>query len=117
MNLAARLEGLNKDYGTSILVSSALRQRAAGRFRFRSVDRISPKGFAETFEVYELRGEGPEASPDEAEFCRAWELVYGAIRAGPLAVAEVELGAFLARHPNDGVARYHKWAKMLSGAA
>ena len=33
---------------------------------FRSVDRISPKGFAETFEVYELRGEGPEASPDEA---------------------------------------------------
>jgi adenylate cyclase len=47
VNLAARLEGLNKSYGTSILVSAALRQRAASGFLFRSVDRISPKGFAE----------------------------------------------------------------------
>ena len=54
VNLAARLEGLNKNYGTSILVSAALKQRAGSRFLFRSVDRISPKGFAEAFEIYEL---------------------------------------------------------------
>jgi adenylate cyclase len=108
VNLAARLEGLNKNYGTPILASSALKQRAGARFRFRSVDRIRPKGFAEAFEIYELRGEGNEADADEAEFCRAWELVYAAIRAGPLAVAEAELGTFLARYPNDGVARHHR---------
>ena len=55
VNLAARLEGLNKNYGTLILVSSALQQRTASGFVFRSVDRISPKGFAEAFEIYELR--------------------------------------------------------------
>ena len=108
VNLAARLEGLNKNYGTSILVSSALKQRAGSRFLFRSVDRISPKGFAEAFEIYELRGEGNENDADEAEFCRAWELVYAAIRAGPMAVAVVELEAFRARYPNDGVASYHQ---------
>jgi len=106
VNLAARLEGLNKNYGTSILVSSALKQRAGVKFRFRSVDRISPKGFAEAFEIYELRDERADA--EEVEFCRVWELVYAALRAGPLAVAEVELGAFLTRYPKDGVARYHR---------
>src|SRR2546421_623662 len=57
VNLAARLEGLNKSYGTAILVSSALKQRAGSRFCFRSIDRINPKGFAEAFEIYELRCE------------------------------------------------------------
>ena len=79
VNLAARLEGLNKNYGTSILVSSALRERAASGFVFRSVDRISPKGFAEAFDIYELRGNEATADADELEFCRAWEAVYAAI--------------------------------------
>ena len=55
-----------------------------------------------------MRGEGGEAGADEVEFCRAWELVYAAIRAGPLAVAEIELSAFLAKYPEDSIARYHK---------
>jgi adenylate cyclase len=108
VNLAARLEGLNKNYGTSILVSAALKRRAGSQFCFRSVDRISPKGFAEAFEIYELRGERAQADADEREACRAWEAVYAALRNGPLVVAEVELDAFLAKYPDDGVARYHR---------
>ena len=112
VNLAARLEGLNKEYGTSILVSSAIKQRAGGGFGFRSVDRISPKGFAEAFDIYELRGEAADGDADELEFCRAWERVYAAVLAGPPAAIEVELAAFPARYPEDGVARHHQ----LSGA-
>ncbi len=108
VNLAARLEGLNKNYGTSILVSSALRQRATSRFLFRSVDRISPKGFAEAFEIYELRCERGDGDARDCEFCREWEIVYAALRNGLLAVAESELAAFLAKYPQDGVARYHR---------
>jgi len=107
VNLAARLEGLNKNYGTSILVSSPLRQRVGDRFLFRSVDRISPKGFAEAFEIYELRCASDEGDAEDVELCRDWELVYAALRNGPLAAAEVELAAFLARYPSDSVARYH----------
>jgi adenylate cyclase len=108
VNLAARLEGLNKSYGTSILASAALRQRVMPRFLFRSVDRISPKGFAEAFEIYELRCERGNDDAGDCELCREWELVYTALRNGPLAVAELELAAFLAKYPEDGVARYHR---------
>jgi adenylate cyclase len=105
VNLAARLEGLNKTYGTSILVSAAVRDRAGQGFAFRSVDRISPKGFAEAFEIYELRDEGGNHAA--GELCREWEIVYAAIRNGPLAVAESELAAFVKKYPEDHIARYH----------
>jgi adenylate cyclase len=82
VNLAARLEALNKAYGTSILVSAALKQRAGCPFHFRSVDNISPKGFAETFEIYELRRASGEKDAQDTEFCREWELVYAALRKG-----------------------------------
>jgi class 3 adenylate cyclase len=108
VNLAARLEGLNKNYGTSILVSSVLRQRAESGFVFRSVDRISPKGFAEAFEIYELRCKRADDDVADTELCREWEVVYAVLRNGPLAEAERELTAFLAKYPSDGVARYHQ---------
>jgi adenylate cyclase len=56
VNLAARLESLNKQYQTTALVSEAVKQRVEQRFAFRSVDRIKPKGFAAETEVYELVG-------------------------------------------------------------
>jgi adenylate cyclase len=108
VNLAARLEGLNKNYGTRILVSAALKQRAGTRFSFRSVDRINPKGFAEAFEIYELRSQSTDDTAGDAEFCREWEMVYTALRNGPLAAAEDLLAAFLTKYPGDGVARYHR---------
>ena len=40
VNLAARLEGLNKHYGTRILVSAAVREQAGTAFTFRGVDRV-----------------------------------------------------------------------------
>ena len=115
VNLAARLEGLNKNYGTSILATAALRQRAASRFIFRSVDRIRPKGFAEAFEIYELRAERGEGDAGDCELCREWDVVYAALRNGPLAVAEKELAAFLKKYPDDQVARYHHAARKSSG--
>lgn len=107
VNLAARLEGLNKSYGTSIIVSEAVRDRAGSAFIFRSVDRISPKGFAEAFEIFELRRQSGQEDASELEFCRDWEVVYAAIRSGPPVVAKQELDSFLSKYPGDGVARYH----------
>jgi adenylate cyclase len=108
VNLAARLEGLNKNYGTSILVSATLRQRVGDRFHFRSVDRIRPKGFVEEFEIYELRSKRADVSSGDAEFCLEWEMVYTALRNGPLAAAEIQLTAFLDKYPQDQIARYHQ---------
>ncbi len=54
VNLAARLEALNKDYGTEILVSESVRERTADHFTFRAVDTVTPKGFEAAVRVYEL---------------------------------------------------------------
>jgi adenylate cyclase len=69
VNLAARLESLNKDYQTTALVSEAVKQRVEHRFVFRALDRIKPKGFAAEFQVYELVGatvDSGESQPNAA---------------------------------------------------
>jgi len=67
INLAARLEGLNKNYGTQVLVSAAVKARSEHAFVFRSVDEIKPKGFAEAVAIYELMGERDSAAGPEPE--------------------------------------------------
>ncbi|MET4389028.1 adenylate cyclase [Bradyrhizobium sp. F1.4.3] len=54
VNLAARLEGLNKDYGTQILVSDAVYARIKHRFCCRFVDTVVAKGMAAETRIYEL---------------------------------------------------------------
>jgi adenylate cyclase len=56
VNLASRLEGLNKQYGTQILVSAAVEAVAHGAFRFRRLDRVAVKGKHEGVEIFELVG-------------------------------------------------------------
>jgi len=107
INLASRLEGLNKAYGTRVLVSSAVRERAGRAFQFRSVDRIKPKGFAEPVTISELRGEREMSGAPELALCRRWEEVYALIERGERGEAISKLRAFLIDHPGDGVARYH----------
>jgi adenylate cyclase len=107
VNLASRLEGLNKIYGTSVLVSAAVRQRAEQFFVFRSVDRLKPKGFAEAFTIFELRCEGDRNTPFEFTFCQRWEQAFTIIQQGEPGRAQAVLRGFLDKYPTDGVAQYH----------
>jgi len=54
VNLAARLEGLNKQYGTTILVSDAVRERVEHCFRFNAVASVVAKGMTAETRVWEL---------------------------------------------------------------
>jgi adenylate cyclase len=54
VNLASRLEGLNKEYGTTILVSEAVRNRVEHRFRFKAIASVIAKGMTTETRVYEL---------------------------------------------------------------
>ncbi|MGH6738956.1 MAG: cache domain-containing protein [Bradyrhizobium sp.] len=117
INLASRLEGLNKNYGTSVLVSSAVRERAGSAFLFRSVDSIRPKGFAEAIEVSELRGERSNASPAELAMCRRWDDIYAAIERKEGQTALIRLTGFLIDYPEDGVAHYHAQQHLAAARA
>jgi adenylate cyclase len=56
VNLAARLEGLNKQFGTAILVSEDVYLRAQHCFRFRALESIIAKGMTKQTRVFELVG-------------------------------------------------------------
>jgi len=56
VNLASRLEGLNKEYGTTILVSDDVYARVRHRFQFRAVAAVVAKGMTSEICVHELLG-------------------------------------------------------------
>jgi adenylate cyclase len=98
---------LNKNYGTRVLASAAVKARAEHRFVFRSVDRISPKGFAEAVTIHELRCAREGDVGAELAFCRRWDEVYASIEHDDPAKAAAAISAFLSEYPGDGVARYY----------
>lgn len=57
VNLAARIEGLNKQYGTSILVTRAVVDEVGSGMEFRRVDIVAVKGRERGIELFELLGE------------------------------------------------------------
>jgi adenylate cyclase len=56
VNLAARLEGLNKQFGTAILVSEGVYLRVQHCFEFRPLESVVAKGMTKGTRVFELVG-------------------------------------------------------------
>ncbi len=54
VNLAARLEGLNKLYGTTIIISEDTKKQLHEHYTFRSLDIVRVKGKNEAVEVFEV---------------------------------------------------------------
>ncbi len=63
VNLAARLEGVNKQYGTWILVSDATHRETGELFTVRQLDRVRVVGINEPVRLYELVDER-QLTPD-----------------------------------------------------
>ncbi len=53
VNIASRLEGANKYYGTKILVSETVESEARGKILFRVIDKVAVKGRTSGLIVYE----------------------------------------------------------------
>jgi adenylate cyclase len=66
VNLASRIEGLNKMYGTQILVSEATLRGAGSTVVARPLDLVTPKGLAEPIEIHELIGLAVARDPADA---------------------------------------------------
>lgn len=56
VNLAARLEGQNKEYGTDILIGPKTAEIVKGEFTLRRIDLIVVKGKTEPTQVFEVMG-------------------------------------------------------------
>ncbi len=62
VNTAARLESLNKSYGTSILVTESVTAGLQAKFLFREVDQVRLQGKAHVVRVFELMSEREAAT-------------------------------------------------------
>jgi len=101
VNVAARLEGLNKLYGTSILASETVRDAAGEDFTFRLVDRVAVKGRRGGVGVYELLGRTGSVDEDRRRAARVYEQAFEAYLERRFAEAVTRLGS----HPSDPPSR------------
>jgi adenylate cyclase len=80
VNLASRLEGINKQYGTAIICGSLAGQMAAGEMVLRRLDRVRVKGKKNPEEIHEVVAAGDQASVGPAvplmEFGKGLELYF-----------------------------------------
>ena len=67
VNLASRLESVNKIYGTDMLAGEETRRLAGDQFVWREIDRVKVKGRATAATIYTLIGQtGDSREPDTA---------------------------------------------------
>jgi adenylate cyclase len=106
VNLASRMEGLNKYLGTSCLMSGATRALLGDELVTRGVGRFQLKGFEGLVEVHELVG-----WPEEAETTRPWREAFDeALRnyeQRNLEFAEMGFRRTLELKPNDGPSKFY----------
>ena len=74
VNLAARLEGVNKQYNTGgILISEYTRRHIGDEFIIRPLSRVRVVGINTPLRLYELLDIREEAPPQLAEMAKNWE--------------------------------------------
>lgn len=100
VNLASRLEGLTKRYGTGIIVGEQTRKAVSG-IVFRELDRVRVKGKDEPVAIFEPIGvEGAIGKSRQEEF-RLWQQALKAYRAQDWDQADVALFNLRRLYPNE----------------
>ena len=103
VNLASRLEGANKPYGTFLMISEyTLKYLTPGRFRLRLLDVIKVKGKSEAVKVYEVYGEGSEKiSPADIEYYNSYQEGFEAYLNKNFSEAKIKFSQSLFLRPTD----------------
>ncbi|HSQ66132.1 MAG TPA: adenylate/guanylate cyclase domain-containing protein [Polyangiaceae bacterium] len=104
VNLASRLEGLNKAYGTPIMLSEAAYLASKDAVLARPIDVVAVKGKATGIRVYEPIARRADATKDDVVFCAACERALDAYLARDFAGAERAWGEALGVRPGDEAA-------------
>jgi adenylate cyclase len=81
VNLASRLEGVNKEFGTKVIISEATYQPAKEHLDVRELALIKVKGKKLPVRIFELIGLRGEASPERLETIRKFEAALAEFRA------------------------------------
>jgi len=110
VNVAARLEGVNKEYGTRICISHSVFQETGERLCVRPVEDVTVKGRRGKVPIYELLGAygaGPELEPDTAtlRLARLTRVAHEALIEHDFGSALSRYQEILSEFPTDSVSR------------
>jgi len=99
VNLASRLEGINKLYGTGILLSGATAALAGGAVPLRPVDRVRVKGRGEAVDIF--------TPCQDRRLAEITGEALAAFRHRDWAAAEEGFRGLAAEHPDDPLSAFH----------
>ena len=110
VNLASRVEGLNKRFATDILITGAVEAQVRGRFLVRPLGQVVAAGTSVPTALFELLGTAGEASAypasaRDAARCRDWTGPYSAYLNRDWERAGVGFQAFLETYGHDAASR------------
>jgi adenylate cyclase len=104
VNLTSRLEGLNKFYGTEILLSAVCAEAAGDAIITRPVDNVSVKGRSEGILVHELLAMAGDADDEIRRLAQHTNEAFTAYLRGDFQEARERYQTLLVFRPNDAVA-------------
>jgi adenylate cyclase len=102
VNIASRLEGVNKAYGTQIIIEEATYRLAQNVIEARELDLLTVVGKSEPVRVYELVCRSGERTPELSELHEMFAAGLTAYRAQDWQTASVRFAECLARKAEDG---------------
>lgn len=105
VNLASRLEGVNKEYGTLVIIGEQTWQRVHSSFVTRELDWIRVKGKTEPVAIYELVAEAGAVSETDGDVFRRYAEGLASYRAGQFQDAAARFAEALTLDPDDGPSR------------
>jgi adenylate cyclase len=105
VNVASRLQTVNKIYGTHILINEATAAEVEGAIEVREIDSIVVTGTSEPQRIFEVLGRAGELPPATAKLREHFGAGLAAYRRRDWAAARAELEAGLAVVPGDGASR------------
>ncbi|MFH1091587.1 MAG: adenylate/guanylate cyclase domain-containing protein, partial [Pseudomonadota bacterium] len=102
VNLASRLEGANKQYGTEIMISESTYQEVEGQVEVRELDLLRVKGKKEPIRVFELVAEKGGTPAKKAEVIARYNQGLSLYRDMDFSAAERSFLQALEIDPEDG---------------
>jgi adenylate cyclase len=109
VNLAARLEGVNKQYDTGgILISEYTRDKIGDGFVLRGLSRVRVVGINTPLRLYELLEEKDAAPQKLVDMTAAWEKGFRAYENREFLQAKNTFASILQKDETDRVARLYR---------
>jgi adenylate cyclase len=104
VNLASRLEGVNKQYHTEIIIAEDTWRLAQDAVEARELDSVRVVGRSEPVRLYELLCRKGELTEEQAKLRARFEAALQVYRAGKWDEAEAGFTVCRQANPNDGPA-------------